>query len=134
MLECLKLRRSLPSLQKRKVDNRATAWQARAHDHTHSGNDRNTTRRVCNKVRRDWAGRKDRELGCVLREFGPDEVVARHRGMEFLKKDMMRLQGGWLNNKIIDFYLELLKLRNNRQRETNPLLAHCFFSFSFVES
>ena len=55
----------------------------------------NTTRRVCNKVRRDLTDRKDRDLGWVLRDFGPDEVVSRHRGLEFLKKDMMRLQGGW---------------------------------------
>ena len=101
--------------EKKKVDNRATAWQARAHDHTHSGSVRNTTRRVCNKVRRYWTDRKGRDLGWILRDFGPDEVVSRHRGLEFLKKDLMRLQGGWLNNKIIDSYLELLQLRNNRQ-------------------
>ena len=71
---------------KTNVDNRSTAWQARAHDHTHSGNVRNTTQKVCNKVRRDWRDRKGRDLGWVLRDFGPDEVVSRHRGMEFLKK------------------------------------------------
>ena len=53
--------------------------------------------------------------------------------MDFLKKDLMRLQGGWLNNKIIDFYLELLQLRNNRQSNSNPLSAHCFFSCVFAE-
>ena len=118
---------------KRKADNRSMPWLAGTHDHTHLGSARNITRRVCNKVRKNWADRNGRDLDWVLRDSGPDDVVSRHRGLEFLKKDLMRLQGDWLNDKIIDSYLELLQLRNNRQRGTNPLSAQCFFSCAFAE-
>ena len=54
--------KSVMAEEKRKADNRATLWLARTHDHTHLGSARNTTRRVCNKVRKNWADRKGRDL------------------------------------------------------------------------
>ena len=80
------LANSVIAEDKRKADNRTTPWLAKTHDHTHLGSARNTTRRVCNKVHRDWTDRKGRDLGWVLRDFGPDEVVSRHRGLSFPRK------------------------------------------------
>ena len=64
---------------KKKADNRSMPWLAGTHDHTHRGSAKNTTRRVCNKVRKNWADRNGRDLDWVLRDSGPDDVVSRHR-------------------------------------------------------
>ena len=114
--------------------NTSPQWTASLCDLTHVNNESTLAPLGTRKtVLRRMASRNGRGMDWVLQQCRPDEVISQYREMEFTKMDLLRLDCGWLNAKIIDFYLELLQFRNHRQSEMNSLSECRIFSTAFTE-
>jgi len=91
-------------------------------DQTHGISERTSVAVGTRKtVLRRFMTRNGRGMDWVLQQCTLHETISQHRGFGFTKTDLLLLDDGWLNSKIIDFYLELLQLRNQRHKASNPL-------------
>ena len=58
------------------------------------------------------SNRGNRNISWILRSFEDNNVIVKHKHGDFSKEVLMRLEGGWLNDAIIDFYLKLILNRH----------------------
>jgi hypothetical protein len=75
------------------------------------------------------SNRGNKNISWILRPFSDNSAIVKHKHGEFSKEALMRLEGGWLNSAIVDFYLKLILNRHMRARASNPL-----FSFFILET
>jgi len=77
--------------------------------------------------------RELRDIQWVLQPFADQDVIVRNYFVALTKTVLMRLNGDWLNDDIIDFYLHMVQRRHVKQRDLNPLFAFSILTSHFME-
>ena len=80
--------------------------------------------RLCNRGNRD--------IAWILLPYADYNVIVKHDLGEFPKSVLMRLEGDWLNDAIIDYYLNLVQNRHMRLRALNPLFSFLILPTHFI--
>ena len=77
--------------------------------------------------------RGSRDIQWILQPFAEHDVIFKNYFVVLTKIVLMRLNGDWLNDDIIDFYLHMVQRRHVKQRELNPLFAFAILTSHFME-